>query len=210
MKVIALFCLLVLTGCAQTYYSAWEKLGVEKRDILVDRVDNAKEAQVDAQAEFTSALDQFSQLINYDGGELEAVYDDLKGQYESAKDAANNVTDRIDKVENVADALFKEWEAELDLYTNANLRRDSAAKLRDTKRQYQDMLRAMRKVEGAMPPVLNALQNNVLYLKHNLNAAAVGALRGELNAIQQEVSQLVAEMNVAIKQSDAFIASMKG
>ena len=210
MKIIALFALLVLTGCANTYYSAWEKLGVEKRDILVDRVDNAKEAQVDAQAEFTSALDQFSQLINYDGGELEAVYDDLKGQYESAKDAANNVTDRIDKVESVAEALFKEWEAELELYTNANLRRDSAAKLRVTQRQYQDMLRAMRKVEGAMPPVLDALQNNVLYLKHNLNAAAVGALRGELSAIQQEVSQLVAEMNVAIKQSDAFIASMKG
>ena len=72
------------------------------------------------------------------------------------------------------------------------------------------MLRAMRKVESSMPPVLNALQNNVLYLKHNLNANAVGALQGELSSIQSDVGSLIDEMNAAIKQSDRFIASMKG
>ena len=71
------------------------------------------------------------------------------------------------------------------------------------------MLKAMRKVESAMPPVLDSLQNNVLYLKHNLNAAAVGALQGELGTIKADVTRLIAEMNSAIKQSDAFIASMK-
>ena len=39
-----------LTGCQSAYYAAWEKVGVEKRDILVDRVENAK----DSQEEFNS------------------------------------------------------------------------------------------------------------------------------------------------------------
>ena len=209
MKYLFLITALLIGGCSSTYYSAWEKLGVEKRDILIDRVGDAKASQEDAQEEFTSALEQFSALINFTGGELETVYDDLKGRYTDAKDAAHTVTTRINKVESVADALFDEWREELELYTNANLKRDSAAKLRATERQYQGMLKAMRKVESAMPPVLDSLQNNVLYLKHNLNAAAVGALQGELGTIKADVTRLIAEMNSAIKQSDAFIASMK-
>lgn len=209
-KLLCLGAVLALSACQSTYYSAWEKLGVEKRDILVDRVEDARDSQTAAQEQFSSALAEFSALINFDGGELEDVYDNLKGQYDDSKSAATAVTKRIDKVESVAEALFAEWKAELDLYTNANLQRDSQNKLRNTKRQYTNMLKAMRKVENSMPPVLDALQNNVLYLKHNLNASAVGALEGELGVIRKDVNRLVSEMNEAIKQSNAFIQSMQG
>ena len=201
---------LSLASCQSVYYSAWEKLGVEKRDILVDRVEDARDSQTEAQAEFASALAEFSALINFDGGELESVYHTLSSQFDDAQTAADDVSARISKVQSVADALFEEWQAELALYTNPNLKRDSQRKLNDTKAKYKAMLRAMRKVESSMPPVLNALQNNVLYLKHNLNANAVGALQGELSSIQSDVGSLIDEMNAAIKQSDRFIASMKG
>lgn len=209
LKSTLLMVMISLAGCQSAYYSAWEKLGVEKRDILVDRVEDARDSQTEAQAEFASALAEFSALINFDGGELESVYTTLSGQYDDAQAAADDVSTRIDKVQSVADALFEEWENELALYTNANLKRDSQRKLRDTQGQYKSMLRAMRKVESSMPPVLNALQNNVLYLKHNLNANAVGALQGELSSIQADVGSLIDEMNAAIKQSDRFIASMQ-
>ena len=60
MKYLFLITALIMGGCSSTYYSAWEKLGVEKRDILIDRVGGAKASQEDAQEEFTSALEQFS------------------------------------------------------------------------------------------------------------------------------------------------------
>ena len=200
---------LALTGCQSAYYSAWEKLGVEKRDILVDRVENAKESQEEAQEQFADALEEFSALINFDGGELEDVYDELNGEYQDSVAAANEVKSRIDKVESVADALFSEWEDELEKYDSAKLRRSSEDKLRATRRQYDIMIKAMRKAEGRMEPVLTALQDNVLYLKHNLNASAVGALEGELASIQQDVSRLISEMRKSVAESDAFIKSMK-
>lgn len=200
--------LLLLAGCQSAYYAAWEKVGVEKRDILVDRVEDAKESQEDAQEQFSSALEQFSALINFDGGELEEVYDDLNGQYEASKQAADDVSSRIDSVENVAEALFEEWESELEKYTNASLKSASAKQLRETKRRYATMLRAMRSAEDTMQPVLSALQDNVLFLKHNLNASAIGALQGELTSIQQEVATLIDEMKESIALSDEFIAQM--
>ena len=204
----AIIAMLVLTGCQSAYYAAWEKVGVEKRDILVDRVENAKESQEDAQEEFSSALEAFSAVVAFEGGELEDVYNKLNSEYENSLSDANDVTDRIDKVESVAEALFDEWEDELEKYQNASLKRESTEKLRDTERRYSALIKTMRKAESRMAPVLSAFQDNVLYLKHNLNASAIGALQGELSTIQNDVDQLIEQMNSAIAESDAFIAAM--
>lgn len=200
---------LALSGCQSAYYSAWEKVGVEKRDIMVDRVENAKESQEDAQEQFSSALDEFTTLINYKGGELEDMYNTLNDEYEASKSAADEVSERIDKVQGVADALFAEWEDELEEYQNSTLKHESETKLRETRRRYDSMLRAMRKAESKMEPVLKTLHDNVLYLKHNLNANAIGALQGEFGQMKGDIDSLIADMNDAIAESDAFIKAMK-
>lgn len=198
-----------LFSCQSAYYSTMEKFGVEKRDILVDRVESAKESQEDAQQQFSSALEQFIQLTNYEGGELQQVYENLKSQFEDSQGSAEIVTARIDKVETVADDLFAEWQQEMKKYSSDKLRRDSQKKFTNTKRRYSSLLKAMRKAEAKMAPVLTAMQDNVLYLKHNLNASAISGLQGEFGNIKQEIDQLIKEMNVAIEQSNAFIISMK-
>ncbi|MDP5033135.1 MAG: DUF2959 domain-containing protein [Paraglaciecola sp.] len=208
-KLILVSLIILVSACQSAYYAAWEKVGVEKRDILVDRVENAKDSQEEAQEQFTSALEQLSVLINFDGGELQDVYDALKNEFEASEKSAEEVSARINKVESVAEALFDEWQDELDQYTNASLKRDSQAKLRDTQKRYKTLLAAMRKAESKMPPVLDALRDNVLYLKHNLNANAIGALQAEFKGIKNDIGKLIVDMNKAIKESNTFIANMQ-
>ena len=167
---------LCLTACQSAYYSAMEKVGVHKRDILSDRVEEAQQSQQDAQQQFKSALEQFSTLIKFDGGDLQRVYEATDSEYQACSKAAEDVSARINSIESVADALFDEWQDELDQYSNARLKQDSAKKLSDTKRQYSSLLKSMRKAEQSMQPVLSSLKDNTLYLKHNLNAKAIGAL----------------------------------
>lgn len=202
---IALF----LSGCQSAYYAAWEKVGVEKRDILVDRVEEAKSSQQQAQQQFSSALEQLSELIAFDGGEVQDTYDKLKDEYESSQASAKRVSDKIGKVEDVANALFDEWSDELAQYKSEKLRRDSQNKLKSTQRKYQALLLSMRKAESKMAPVLAAMNDNVLYLKHNLNAAAIGALQGEFDQIKQDIRSLLNDMNSAIEQSNRFIDSIQ-
>jgi len=200
-------CLLV--ACQSAYYGAAEKVGYHKRDILVDRVEDSRDAQQDAQEQFQSALEELSQLTNFDGGDLEDMYDKVEAEYEDSEDAAQEVRDRIDGVENVAGALFKEWEGEIEQYSNARLKSDSQAKLRETRQRYDQMIVALRKSEAKMDPVLAALKDNVLYLKHNLNAQAVSSLKVEFQDIENDIEALIAEMQKAIASSDEFIASMQ-
>ncbi len=201
--------LLLLAGCQSAYYSTMEKVGVHKRDILADRVDKAQDAQQDAQKQFKSALEQFSTLINFDGGNLQKQYEQTDDQYQACNKAAANVSDRINSIADVAEALFDEWQDELDLYTNPKLKQESSAKLKATQRQYKQLLTTMRQAESSMSPVLDSLRDNSLYLKHNLNAQAIGALRGEFAGIERDITLLINHMNKAISESQQFIATLK-
>ncbi len=199
----------LLAGCETTYYNAMEGMGFHKREILIDRIEEAQEAQQEGQEQFKSALEQFKSVVNFDGGNLEKLYDRLNDEYENSVDAAEDISKRITKVDSVANALFEEWEDELDQYTNANFRRDSQRQLSDTKRRYQRVLTAMRKAEKSIDPVLNTLRDNTLYLKHNLNARAISSLKGELGNVNSNVSSLIAAMEKAIQESDTFIKQLK-
>lgn len=204
-KVCIAISILMLASCSTAYYSAMEKVGIHKRDIMVDRVVEAKESQQEAQEQFKSALEEMTALINFDGGELEEQYNVIQEQYEDSKKAADLVSSRIEKIEDVSEALFEEWQEEIEQITSANLKRQSASKLKETQRRYQSLIKSMHKAESKMAPVLSALKDNSLFLKHNLNAKAVGAMQGEMLSIKKDVGVLIKDMNAAIEQSQKFI-----
>ncbi|WP_376691212.1 DUF2959 domain-containing protein [Wenzhouxiangella sp. EGI_FJ10409] len=207
--VLLLMLVTALAGCQSMKYRTLEAFGVEKRDILSSRVESARDAQGEAKEEFSSALEQFRATVDFDGGELEDLYDRLNGAYERSLADAEQVRERIDGVRNVAEDLFDEWSDELDDYENADLRRRSESLLRDTQGRYERMIAAMERAEATMDPVLQAFQDQVLFLKHNLNARAISALREELDDIESDTQALVAAMNEAIAEADAFIQALE-
>lgn len=208
-KTLPIVLLFMLIGCSSAYYGTMEKFGVYKRDILVSRVEAARNSQEDAKKQFNSALEQFAAVVSFNGGDLEAKYKKLDAEYNDSVDAAEEISDRIKSIEKVAKALFKEWEKELDQYSSAKLRADSAAQLRATKREYRTLIAAMHKAEAKIPPVLAVFRDQVLYLKHNLNARAVAALQSEYATIRTDVARLVREMEASINEANAFIANMR-
>jgi archaellum component FlaC len=199
---------LSLAGCRSAMYSALETIGIEKRDVLVRNVSEARDAQAAAKDQFASALDQFRSVVKTNGGDLERMYDRLNGEYERSSERAGAVRERIDEVEQVANDLFEEWEDELDQYSNARLRNNSRRLLGDTRRRYQTLIGAMHRAEGSMEPVLETFEDQVLALKHNLNAQAIGSLRNELRGIEKQTEALVRDMERAIAEANSFIESM--
>jgi ElaB/YqjD/DUF883 family membrane-anchored ribosome-binding protein len=209
-RILFLLALVVgLAGCQAVKYRTLEAFGVEKRDILSGRVESARDAQDDAREEFASALEQFRATVEFDGGELEDRYDRLNAAYERSQADAERVRERIEEVRDVAQDLFDEWSDELDDYESADLRRRSAELLDDTRSRYERMIAAMDRAEATMDPVLQSFEDQVLFLKHNLNARAISALRSELSAIEDDTEALIEAMNEAIAEADAFIRTLE-
>ena len=197
-----------LAGCSSVYYDAMEQVGVHKRDILRSRVEAARDDQRAAEEQFQTAYESFKSVTGYDGGNLEKAYDTLNGEYEESEARAEAVRDRIGSIENVASALFREWEAELDLISSASIRADSSRKLATTKRHYGELIAAMRRAEEKMDPVLVAFRDRVLYLKHNLNAQAIASLQSSALEIENDVEALIGEIRVSIREAEAFLNTM--
>ena len=207
-KFTLLLALLSGTACSTVYYETMEQFGVHKRDILVDRVEEARDSQEAAKEQFSSALEQFTTLLNFDGGDLQAAYDSLNGEFEESESRAEAVSDRIRAVENVSADLFNEWEDELELYTNQSLRNSSAATLRQTRVRYEQLVASMHAAESKMTPVVNAFRDQVLFLKHNLNSRAIASLRSELATIEGDISALIVDMENSISESNRFLTEL--
>jgi SMC interacting uncharacterized protein involved in chromosome segregation len=201
--------LLFAAGCESLYYGTMEKFGKYKRDILVDRVKDARDAQEETKEQFASALEKFRSVVNVEGGKLQEKYDVLKGELDRSESKASAVRKRINDVEDVAGALFDEWEKELGQYKSAELREESRKKLEQTRQRYSLLIGAMKRAESKIEPVLSAFRDQVLFLKHNLNAQAIASLQSELGTMEADTDRLIAEMEKSIAEADSFVKTMQ-
>ena len=203
------FILVAATSCNTLYFASMEKLGYAKRDLMVGRIKDANQSQEAAKKQFANALEEFRSVVKFSGGDLEAKYKKLDSVLKETETKAADVKNRVTRIEDVADALFSEWKKELKEYQSDELRRRSEEKLRASKERYETMIEAMRKSVARLDPALRPLQDNVLFLKHNLNAAAIGALAGEQAAIEANIDELVRNLDRSIAEGHAFVETIK-
>lgn len=199
---------MVDAAAKKTTYSAYELVGVQKRDLLKKRVDDARDEQKDAGKDFEDALTRLKAIYGFKGGNLEKQYNKLKSSFDEASEQAQEVRESIRKVESVAEDLFKEWEKEIGQIETASLRTKSRQSLVQTRHRYDQLHSSLKASEDRMEPVLKKFNDQVLYIKHNLNAQAIASLKGEALSIESDIQKLISEMNKSIEEADQFIKQM--
>src|SRR6478672_5482682 len=80
--VLALSVAMMITACRSTYYAAWEKFGVYKRDLLKRKVEAARDDQKAAGEQFKDALTRLKEMYGFQGGDLEKTYNSLQRDYD--------------------------------------------------------------------------------------------------------------------------------
>ena len=196
-------------GCATVNYAVQEQLGIHKRDILRSRVESGRKEQQAAQEQFKTTYERFKEVSGFSGGDLEPVYNRLNAEYERSEARANAVRSRITSIEEVAADLFSEWKTEINLISSPQLRQNSQRNLRDTQARYGTLISAMKKAEAKMDPVLIAFRDQVLYLKHNLNARAIASLDQTLASIENDVADLIGEIQASVDEAERFVAGLE-
>jgi hypothetical protein len=205
---------LLPAGCASTrkaYYNAWENFGgYAKRERLVDNVKEARQEQVEAKEQFVSTLEEFKSVVNFEGGDLEKVFNKLDKEYQQADKQAAVVRDKITGVKRVSAALFTEWKGEIaEIKDDPTLQRQSNDLLEQTRGNYDQLIQRMDAAAASMDPVLAKFKNRVLILKHSLNARAIASLRGTEVELGNDIDELVRQMEASIAEADAFISQIE-
>lgn len=198
-----------VAGCGIIIDTTKHELGYERRTILVDNVKTARNDEDAAKQQFQTTLQEFQAVTHFNGGDLEAEYDKLNFQYQECETRAQDVRDQIARVERTAAKMFDEWNGELSQYSSDDLRQRSEAELNDTKARYEKLIGVMKNAASKMDPVLSRFKDEVLFLKHNLNAAAIASLSTTAAGIETNVSKLVADMEASIAEADNFVNQMQ-
>ena len=209
---LSIFILISLSACGaaqKAKYSTLEKVGIHKRDILVDRIKDTNQTQEETKEQFKTAYEELAGLVDVDDQGLERKYNTMAKAVSASEDKADELDSRIKSVNQVATALFKEWQEELELYTSATLRRVSEQNMNTTQSRYNDLYQTMIVSQQRITPVLELLQDNTLYLKHNLNARAISSISGEVMSVQAKVESLIKQMEDSIAESSRFIEDMQ-
>ena len=210
---LALLALLVValaaTGCRNMYYSTMEAFGREKRHILRSQIEGVSKDQNEAAKEFKDALTRLKELYGFSGGDLEDMYRKLQSDYEGCEVRASSVRSRIKEMEQVAGDLFAEWGKEDAEISNPDLRSQSAESLRLTRQRFDRLDDAVNRAAARMDPVLQQLKDYVLYLKHNLNAQAIGSLKVEADKIEVQVDQLIRDIQTSVGEADKFLKAFE-
>jgi hypothetical protein len=188
------------------YYSARESIGEHKREIVVYQVEQACVSLQETRDEFEDALERFKNLVCVNESGIEHKYNLLNRQYQFCRSKSDAVSNRIRAIEEVSEALFMEWECELNEYTNRALRNNSKLQLKAARQNYARLIKAMQRAESKIQPVLAAFKDQVLYLKHNLNARAIAALQHEFIEISIDISQLIQAMEQTIAEANLFVS----
>ena len=208
-RLLLLALISLISACSNMYYGAFEAVGMPKRDIMVHYVENARTTQQETKEQFKSALEQFTALTHFKGGDLEDTYNKLNSEYEDSVDKADEVRKRIADIEDVSEALFEEWADEITEYSSDSYKRLSQQNLTATQDQYEQLIAAMKRAESKMNPVLAVFKDQVLFLKHNLNAQAIASLKGELKTVTSDVAALIQAMEKSINEADTFLSTME-
>ncbi|MGR9053780.1 MAG: DUF2959 domain-containing protein [Gammaproteobacteria bacterium] len=202
-------CVRIFSGALRSaYFHVRESLGHPKRNMVVCRVEEARDSLEETKVHFEGALERFKTIVVVDDTTLEHKYYLLQQQYDFCKAKADNVGSRIRAIEDVSAALFSEWEAELDEYSNRNLKTRSRLQLKQSRQHYLRLIKSMRRAETKILPVLAAFKDQVLFLKHNLNAQAIAAVENEFIEIGIDLSQLIQVMEQTIYEANQFVASL--
>ncbi len=199
---------LLLSGCHSTYYKAMSTLGKEKRDILVQRIKDAKKDQDQTKQKLQTTMESFQALTGFKGGSLEKSYKRLNSDYESAASQADKLHDKIQSIDQVSNDLFKEWQGEINAMDNGKLKSQDSVMLRNAKTRQATYMRAMHRTEDQIAPVLKAFHDQVLFLKHNLNARAIGSLKNTSAGLQSDVAGLVQSIDASSQEADKLISSL--
>jgi len=181
----------------------------EPRDVLVTRVEAARDVQKETAEEFKTALERFKAVTQFQGGDLEKKFNQLNSAFEDSESAAKNVSNRINRVTDATNALLEEWRTELNDYHDAAIKARANEQFDETRRHAELMIAAMRKAEQKTKPVLDAFRDQVLFVKHNLNMQAISSLSEESSIIERDVAQLIIEMEASIAEAEAFIGTIK-
>jgi hypothetical protein len=179
------------TAQAQSKKSAKQTASLEKSG------EASKTAVEDVLTSCNNLLTGYNSIVDGTTKDNQKAYKKLVGDLKSTEKKLDGAKKQVASLGKEADKFFKAWEQDLASISSESLRSKSAARMEDAKKRYAELGEILTAASNEFAPVMQNLNDQILYLGRDLSPEAIADLEdeaAELNAQAEEATAKVKDM----------------
>ncbi len=194
---IALFFgLTAATAEAQSKKSAKQAASLEKAG------EASKAAVQDALGSLGSLLTGYNSIINGEAKDNQKAYKKLVGDLKGTKKKIDGVKKQMDSLSKEANKFFKAWEQDLASISSESLREKSAGRMEGARQHYASLGETLAAASQEFAPVIQNLNDQILYLGRDLSPEAIAELEDEAVELNEQAATATANVKEMLETAD--------
>jgi len=183
--------------------------GVKRVEQLVKSAGSTVQAIGDAKLQFIKTIDVYNSILAEDAKDRKKLYKKLQSEMAATQEKRAEVGRRADHMRLEAGIVFKSWADSTVGIESPDLRKRSEERLEKTKDRCAEIQSAGQSAVDVYAPVMKALQDQVTYLGHDLNAEAVASLKPDAEKVNAQAQELTKRLDEAIAVANQNINALR-
>jgi hypothetical protein len=180
---------------AQSKKSAKQTASLEKTG------EASKAAVQDALGSLGSLLTGYNSIINGEAKDNQKAYKKLVGDLKSTEKKIDGSTKQVAALGKEADKFFKAWEQDLASISSESLREKSAGRKTASQQRYASLGETLTAAGQEFAPVIQDLNDQILFLGRDLSPDAIADLSDEAAALNQQAEAAIAKVKQMLEEA---------
>jgi ElaB/YqjD/DUF883 family membrane-anchored ribosome-binding protein len=194
--VVAICCLLNVTTV-----DAQSKKSAKQADSLEKAGESAKSAVQDLLDHLGKMLEGYNSIIDGKAKNTQSAYKKLVGDLKGTEKKIDGVKKQLAGLNKEADRFFKAWEKDLSSISSDSVREKSANRLESAQKRYASIGETLAKARDEFAPVVQNLNDQILFLGRDLSAEAVADLQDEAEELNQQWAEVTEEVKSMLQSA---------
>jgi chromosome segregation ATPase len=183
--------------------------GPKRTEELIKRADRVVQSTREAQDQLRKTIDIYNSIMQGSSNELRKEFENLQKEINNTQKKREDVQKKFAEMGQEADRVFASWHQEIEAISNTQVRDLSRTRLMDTRQQYSAILMASTEAGGEVDALFATLNDHVLFLGYDLNAAGIAALSEEASKLNEQAGTLFAEIDTTVAKLNDYIQATR-
>jgi len=194
--VVAICCLVTVAPAdAQSKKSAKQAESLEKAG------ESAKHAVQDVLDSLRNLLAGYNSIIDGEAKEPQSAYKKLVKEYDGTGKKIDGAKKQLAALNKEADKFFKAWEQDLASISSESVREKSANRMETAKKRYASIGETLAQAREEFAPVVQSLNDQILFLGRDLSPEAVADLQDEAEVLNQQAAEVTARVKELLQKA---------
>jgi uncharacterized protein YoxC len=194
----AIVCLIVGGSTIQA-----QQKTAKQAESLSKSADNAKKQVSGVVEHLGKMLQGYNSIIDGKAKNPQSAYKKLTGDLKSTEKMLQGAQKSLQALNKEAGKFFTDWEKDLGDFSNEDLKQKSMARLEKSKGEYEALGKALGQAGEAFGPLVQNLNDQILFLGRDLSPEAIEDLQGEAEALNEQAKDVTEGVKTLVASADA-------